>query len=131
MALFLKFPFSSPPAFSFCSPDAMDSGKVPSPKFSHLFRFHPYARVKPSAREKLMATLYGDGNDTHPSDTERASSRSFSNFDTSSTIVHALNEIVNGPTSLAGQRRRLSVSSLTVDLALLAVHSRRPPTDQK
>ncbi|KAI6132622.1 hypothetical protein EDD16DRAFT_420945 [Pisolithus croceorrhizus] len=129
MTLFLQVPFLSPTCVLFCCPDAMDSGRITSYKFSHLFRFHPYARVKPSARERVMAALYGHDGDTHPSDTEPGSSRSFiSNFDTSS---HALSEIVNGPTSLHGRRRRLSVSSLTVDLALLAVHSRRPPSDQK
>ncbi|KAI6132310.1 hypothetical protein EDD16DRAFT_1533277, partial [Pisolithus croceorrhizus] len=33
----------------------MDSGKLPNYKSSYLFRFHPYARVKPSARERVMA----------------------------------------------------------------------------
>ncbi|KIK21390.1 hypothetical protein PISMIDRAFT_12320 [Pisolithus microcarpus 441] len=36
----------------------MDSGRLPSYKFSYVFRFHPYARVKPSARERVMAALY-------------------------------------------------------------------------
>ncbi|KAI6118357.1 hypothetical protein F5141DRAFT_1212271 [Pisolithus sp. B1] len=36
----------------------MDSGKLPNYRSSYIFRFHPYARVGPSARERTMATLY-------------------------------------------------------------------------
>ncbi|KAI6045294.1 hypothetical protein EDC04DRAFT_2598872 [Pisolithus marmoratus] len=31
---------------------------LPGYRFAYLFRFHPYARVKPSARERVMAVLY-------------------------------------------------------------------------
>ncbi|KAI6122087.1 hypothetical protein F5141DRAFT_1061633 [Pisolithus sp. B1] len=38
----------------------MDGGKLPHYETSLHFRFHPYARVKPSACEIVMAALYGD-----------------------------------------------------------------------
>ncbi|KAI6126950.1 hypothetical protein F5141DRAFT_1060593 [Pisolithus sp. B1] len=38
----------------------MDGGKLPHYETSLHFRFHPYTRVKPSAREIVMAALYGD-----------------------------------------------------------------------
>ncbi|KAI6115148.1 hypothetical protein EDD16DRAFT_1702257 [Pisolithus croceorrhizus] len=41
----------------------MDSGKAPNYRTSYLFRFHPYARVKPSARELVRATLYTSDED--------------------------------------------------------------------
>ncbi|KAI5987240.1 hypothetical protein EDD15DRAFT_2372686 [Pisolithus albus] len=50
------------PAFS-TSLDDMDGGRLPCYKLSHQFRFHPYARVKPSAREIVMAALYDDTSD--------------------------------------------------------------------
>ncbi|KAI5996395.1 hypothetical protein EDD15DRAFT_2365234 [Pisolithus albus] len=49
-------------AFS-TSLDDMDGGRLPCYKLSHQFRFHPYARVKPSAREIVMAALYDDTSD--------------------------------------------------------------------
>ncbi|KAI6097316.1 hypothetical protein EDD16DRAFT_1719314 [Pisolithus croceorrhizus] len=45
--------------------DDMDRGKLPCYKTSLHFRFHLYARVKPSAREIVMAALYGDTYDEH------------------------------------------------------------------
>ncbi|KAI6112809.1 hypothetical protein F5141DRAFT_1063153 [Pisolithus sp. B1] len=38
----------------------MDGGRLPCYKLLHQFRFHPYARIKPSAREIVMAALYDD-----------------------------------------------------------------------
>ncbi|KAI6098400.1 hypothetical protein EV401DRAFT_1895213 [Pisolithus croceorrhizus] len=38
----------------------MDGGKLPCYEMSLHFRFPPYVRVKPSAREIVMAALYGD-----------------------------------------------------------------------
>ncbi|KAI5990661.1 hypothetical protein EDD15DRAFT_2369768 [Pisolithus albus] len=38
----------------------MDGGKLPSYKVLYHFAFHPYARIKPSAREIMMAALYDD-----------------------------------------------------------------------
>ncbi|KAI5999637.1 hypothetical protein EDD15DRAFT_2193678 [Pisolithus albus] len=38
----------------------MDGGKLPSYKVLYHFAFHPYARIKPSAREIVMAALYDD-----------------------------------------------------------------------
>ncbi|KIK11579.1 hypothetical protein PISMIDRAFT_19402 [Pisolithus microcarpus 441] len=37
---------------------ASDGGRLPSYKFSRQYRFHPYARIKPSAREVVMAASY-------------------------------------------------------------------------
>ncbi|KAF8844279.1 hypothetical protein BDN67DRAFT_978184 [Paxillus ammoniavirescens] len=34
---------------------SMDSGRLPAYRSSYLLRFHPYPRVKPSAREMIMA----------------------------------------------------------------------------
>ncbi|KAI6111138.1 hypothetical protein F5141DRAFT_1063494 [Pisolithus sp. B1] len=43
----------------------MDGGKLPRYETLLHFRFHPYARVKPSAREIVMAALYGNTYDEH------------------------------------------------------------------
>ncbi|KAI6102240.1 hypothetical protein F5141DRAFT_1217840 [Pisolithus sp. B1] len=43
----------------------MDRGKLPCYKVSHHFTFHPYARVKPSACEIVMAALYDNMYDKH------------------------------------------------------------------
>ncbi|KAI6013655.1 hypothetical protein PISMIDRAFT_19403 [Pisolithus microcarpus 441] len=36
----------------------MDGGRLPRYRISRQFRFHPYARVKPSPREIVTAVLY-------------------------------------------------------------------------
>ncbi|KIK18843.1 hypothetical protein PISMIDRAFT_14112 [Pisolithus microcarpus 441] len=41
----------------------MTPGKLPTYRTSYLLRFHPYERVKPSSRERLMATLYASEED--------------------------------------------------------------------
>lgn len=69
----------------------MDSGRLPSYKFSYVFRFHPYARVKPSARERVMAALY-----TPDDGTPLPAYRAFpSDVDTSN---QTLNETINDST---------------------------------
>ncbi|KIO11934.1 hypothetical protein M404DRAFT_7200 [Pisolithus tinctorius Marx 270] len=66
----------------------MDSGKLPNYKSSYLFRFHPYARVKPSARERVM--------------------------NPSTVIAPNLDDVVNLTGSVDAPRRKLSMSTLVV-----------------
>ncbi|KAI6127921.1 hypothetical protein EDD16DRAFT_1702252 [Pisolithus croceorrhizus] len=41
----------------------MTPGKLPTYRTSYLLRFHPYERLKPSSRERVMATLYASEED--------------------------------------------------------------------
>ncbi|KAI6012184.1 hypothetical protein PISMIDRAFT_681333 [Pisolithus microcarpus 441] len=41
----------------------MTPGKQPTYRTSYLLRFHPYERVKPSSRERVMANLYASEED--------------------------------------------------------------------
>ncbi|KAI6045323.1 hypothetical protein EDC04DRAFT_2889109 [Pisolithus marmoratus] len=99
-----------------------DSGKLPSYKYSYLFRFHPYARVKPSARERTMAVLYTDDN-SHLYDKQGfipSHQTAAPGSDLSSTMARNPNDTVNVTHSNDAPRRKLSMSTLMVDLALLA-----------
>ncbi|KAI6021855.1 hypothetical protein PISMIDRAFT_539113 [Pisolithus microcarpus 441] len=109
----------------------MDSGKLPNYRSSYLFRFHPYARVKPSARELVMASLYpsdDDDDDCFVSDEQPF-------FPSYGTVVPDSNpsniiaqSSVDVTHSVKAPRRKLSMSTLAVDLALLMC--RKPsPTD--
>ncbi|KAI6104247.1 hypothetical protein F5141DRAFT_1216774 [Pisolithus sp. B1] len=106
----------------------MDSGKLPNYKSSYLFRFHPYARVKPSARERVMAALYTDDGDLLSD--EPCFIPSYAavapEFNSSSVIAQNLDDAVNVMHPVNAPRRRLSVSTVVVDLALLMC--RKPPT---
>ncbi|KAI6012188.1 hypothetical protein PISMIDRAFT_690252 [Pisolithus microcarpus 441] len=94
----------------------MDSGKLPNYRSSYLFRFHPYARVKPSARELVMNLLIGMFSgyaSLYPSDDDGFVSDEQPFIPSYGTVV---------PDS------KLSMSTLAVDLALLMC--RKPsPTD--
>ncbi|KAI6142884.1 hypothetical protein BKA82DRAFT_4360720 [Pisolithus tinctorius] len=109
----------------------MDSGKLPNYKSSYLFRFHPYARVKPSARERVMAVLYtSDDNDFFSEDQRFIPSyrTAVSDPNPSTVIAPNLDDVVNLTGSVDAPRRKLSMSTLVVDLALLMC--RKPsPTD--
>ncbi|KAI6115153.1 hypothetical protein EDD16DRAFT_1892796 [Pisolithus croceorrhizus] len=101
----------------------MDSGKLPNYRSSYLFRFHPYARVKPSARELVMAALYPDDDDDGPVPDKQPFILSHGtvvpNSNPSSIIVQSLDNAVNVTHSVNAPRRKLSMSTLVVDLALL------------
>lgn len=109
----------------------MDSGKLPNYKSSYLFRFHPYARVKPSARERVMAVLYtSDDNGFFSKDQRFIPSyrTAVSGPNPSTVIAPNLDDVVNLTGSVDASRRKLSMSTLVVDLALLMC--RKPsPTD--
>ncbi|KAI5982775.1 hypothetical protein EDD15DRAFT_2377197 [Pisolithus albus] len=99
----------------------MDSGKLPNYRSSYMFRFHPYARVKPSARELVMASLYpsDDDDDGLVSDEQPF-------FPSYGTVIHDSNpsniiaqSFIDVTHSVKAPRRRLSMSTLAVDLALL------------
>ncbi|KAI6104241.1 hypothetical protein F5141DRAFT_1216771 [Pisolithus sp. B1] len=105
----------------------MDSGKLPNYKSSYLFRFHPYARVKPSARERVMAALYTDDGDLLSD--EQCFIPSYATvapeFNSSNVIAQNLDDAVNVMHPVNAPRRRLSMSTVVVDLALLMC--RKPP----
>ncbi|KAI6045322.1 hypothetical protein EDC04DRAFT_2889108 [Pisolithus marmoratus] len=101
----------------------MDSGKLPNYRSSYLFRFHPYARVKPSARERVMAALCSADEDDHLFSDERHFIPSYQTVvpdsDPSSAIARNLDDVVNLGHSIHVSERKLSLSTLVVDLALL------------
>ncbi|KAI5992986.1 hypothetical protein EDD15DRAFT_2367784 [Pisolithus albus] len=97
----------------------MDSGKLPNYRSSYMYRFHPYARVKPSARELVMAALYASDEDVVPTVVPDTNS--------SSIIIQNLHDTVNVTYSIDAPQRKLSMSTLTVDLALLMCR-KAPPT---
>ncbi|KAI6021863.1 hypothetical protein BKA83DRAFT_4494404 [Pisolithus microcarpus] len=105
----------------------MDSGKLPNYRSSYMFRFHPYARVKPSARERVMAALYTDDDDLLSDEQCYISSHAtvVPEFKSSSVIAQNLDDVVNVMHSVNASRSRLSMSAMVVDLALLMC--RKPP----
>ncbi|KAI6115155.1 hypothetical protein EV401DRAFT_2073768 [Pisolithus croceorrhizus] len=98
----------------------MDSGKLPNYRSSYLFRFHPYARVKPSARE--LATLYTSDEDDPVSD-EQSFIPSYGTVvpDSNASIVVAqnLNNTDNVTHSVDALRRTLSLFTVVVNLSLV------------
>ncbi|KAI6132591.1 hypothetical protein EDD16DRAFT_1699738 [Pisolithus croceorrhizus] len=99
----------------------MDSGKLPNNRSSYLIRFHPCARVKPSARELVMAALHAsDKQDFIPSYQTVVPDANLS-----SIVARDLHDVVNVTHSDYTPKRKLSMSSLVVDLALLMC--RKPP----
>ncbi|KIM58900.1 hypothetical protein SCLCIDRAFT_1050035 [Scleroderma citrinum Foug A] len=95
----------------------MDSGKLPNYKSSYLLRFHPYPRVKPSARERVMAALEVADEDTissYDGISTPFSQSADSDFDLADGKQNLNNVIYVTQTP----QRRLSLSSLVVDLAL-------------
>ncbi|KAI6141361.1 hypothetical protein EDD17DRAFT_1666429 [Pisolithus thermaeus] len=112
-------------------PLRMDSGKLPNYRSSYLFRFHPYARVKPSARELVMAALYPDDDDDDgPVSDEQPFIPSYGTVvpdsNPSSIIAQSLDSAVNVTHSVNAPRRKLSMSTLVVDLALLMCRKPSP-----
>ncbi|KAI5982769.1 hypothetical protein EDD15DRAFT_2377191 [Pisolithus albus] len=105
----------------------MDSGKLPNYRSSYMFRFHPYARVKPSARERVMAALYSDDGDL--SSDEQSYIPPYATvaaeFNSPSVIAQNLDDTANIMHSVNAFRSRLSMSTIVVDLALLMC--RKPP----
>ncbi|KAI6021860.1 hypothetical protein PISMIDRAFT_681338 [Pisolithus microcarpus 441] len=86
-----------------------------------MFRFHPYARVKPSARELVMATLYAsDEEDFVPS-----YQTVVPDTNPSSIIAQNLHDTANVTYSVDTSQRKLTLSTLMVDLVLLMC--RKPP----
>ncbi|KAF8131434.1 hypothetical protein EV363DRAFT_1165047, partial [Boletus edulis] len=105
----------------FCYPPnvQMDTARLPAYRSSYLLRFHPYPRVKPSARERIVASTREDG------------CYQPLQMDTlvllESDIPSTLNQAIHGfdvHTHLCS--RRLSVSSLVVELAFLFAQKASP-----
>ncbi|KAL4073914.1 hypothetical protein J3A83DRAFT_4371196 [Scleroderma citrinum] len=95
----------------------MDSGKLPSYRSSYLLRFHPYPRVKPSARERVMAALAAADEDfitSYNGISMPFSCIANSDFDLANAIAQNLNNVVHTTQSLNTSQRRLSLSSLVV-----------------
>ncbi|KAI6132316.1 hypothetical protein EDD16DRAFT_1699724 [Pisolithus croceorrhizus] len=106
----------------------MDSGKLSNYRSLYFFRFHPYARVGPSARERTMATLYNSNDNSLLSD-EHGPSRQTAvpGSIPPNIIARDLDGAVNVIHSVGMLRRPPSMSTLVVDLALL-VYRKPPPT---
>ncbi|KAL4078392.1 hypothetical protein V8B97DRAFT_2003617 [Scleroderma yunnanense] len=113
----------------------MDSGKLPSYRSSYLLRFHPYPRVKPSARERVMAALAAADEDfitSYNGISMPFSCIANSDFDLANAIAQNLNNVVHTTQSLNTSQRRLSLSSYEwPDLAVVgsigneAVHNEK------
>ncbi|KAI6142874.1 hypothetical protein BKA82DRAFT_9093, partial [Pisolithus tinctorius] len=91
-------------------------------------RFHPYARVKPSARERVTAVLYTSDDDNLLSN-EQGFVPSYQTAvpdSPSSIIARNLDDAVNVMHSVDDPRRKPGMSILVVDLALLMC--RKPPS---
>ncbi|KAI6006338.1 hypothetical protein F5J12DRAFT_783093 [Pisolithus orientalis] len=93
--------------------------------------FHPYARVKPSARERAMAARYTSDPDGLFSDEQRI----ISSYQTmvadsvrnhSLIIARGLDNAVNVTHSVDTHLRNLSVSTLVADLAVLMCRTPSP-----
>ncbi|KAF8129007.1 hypothetical protein EV363DRAFT_389481 [Boletus edulis] len=104
----------------FCYPPnvQMDTGRLPAYRSSYLLRFHPYPRVKLSARERIVASTREDG------------SYQPLQMDTlllENDIPSTLNQAIHGSdvhTYLCS--RGSSVSALVVDLAFLFAKKASP-----
>ncbi|KAF8550692.1 hypothetical protein OG21DRAFT_1513719 [Imleria badia] len=85
----------------------MDTGRLPAYHSSYLLRFHPYQRVKPSTRERIAKA-------------RQYEPVQINSLHLESDISFTLNQAIHG-TGIHHQlrQRRLSVSSLVVDLALV------------
>ncbi|KIM69785.1 hypothetical protein SCLCIDRAFT_19565 [Scleroderma citrinum Foug A] len=95
----------------------MDSGKLPNYKSSYLLRFHPYPRVRPSARERVMTALEAaDEYSMLSYDKVSTSSIQSADFDDAAfETTQNLNDAIHIMQSFGiRQRRRLSFSSLIV-----------------
>ncbi|KAI6003143.1 hypothetical protein EDD15DRAFT_2361023 [Pisolithus albus] len=105
----------------------MDSGKLPNYRSSYMFRFHPYARVKPSARELVMACLYPDDDDDNFVSDEQPFVPSYGTVvpdsNPSNTIPQSFVSVTH---SVNAPQQKLSMSTLAVDLALLMCRKPSP-----
>lgn len=103
--------------------DTMDCGRLPSYRSSYLLRFHPYARVKPSARERVMAVQYTDDGSLLSDEERLITSSQSAVWDSlqvpADAIAQNLNDAINDTTAVDEPLRRLSISTLVVELALL------------
>jgi len=98
----------------------MDTSRLPSYRSSYLLRFHPYPRMKLSTREMILAAI-----DETPQDVVTGADVGLSPTDTEylepATILH---EAIHSGSSDSVPRliqRRLSLSTLVVDLALMTI----------
>ncbi|KAI6142870.1 hypothetical protein BKA82DRAFT_1000039 [Pisolithus tinctorius] len=99
----------------------MDSGRLPSYRSSYLFRFHPYTRVRPSARERVTAVVYASDDNSPLSDEEGfipSYQTVVSDSNPSSIIARNLDDAVNVMHSVDAPRRKLSTSTVVIDLSL-------------
>lgn len=90
-------------------------GKLPNHRSLYLLRFHPYARVKPSARERAMAARYTSDPDGLFSDEQRIISSyqtMVADSNHSLIIARGLDNAVNVTHSVDTHLRNLSVSTL-------------------
>ncbi|KAI6021720.1 hypothetical protein BKA83DRAFT_4126480 [Pisolithus microcarpus] len=82
-----------------------------------MFRFHPYARVKPSARELVMATLYASDEDG-PIPDEQDFNPSYGTVvpgsNSSSVVAQGVDGAINVMYSANAPQRKLSMSTLVV-----------------
>ncbi|KAF8552668.1 hypothetical protein OG21DRAFT_1511153 [Imleria badia] len=89
----------------------MDTGRLPAYRSSYLLRFHPYPRVKPSTRERIVAEAR---------QYESYELLQINSLHLESDISFTLNQAIHGTgVHHKLRQRRLSVSSLVVDLALV------------
>ncbi|KAH7888673.1 hypothetical protein F5I97DRAFT_733447 [Phlebopus sp. FC_14] len=100
----------------------MDSGKLPCYRSSYLLRFHPYPRTRLSARERVLAAR-GEFEEVMVSSSitlgpvppvHGAEDEPIANLD---QAIH----ITEGNGVMQPRERRLSLSDLVVDLALMIV----------
>lgn len=111
----------------------MDSGKLPTYRSLYLFRFHPYARMKPSARERVKAVLYTANDDAVLSDGQcfiPSYPTVVPESNPSSIIARNLDDAVNITHSVPAAPRKLSTSTLVVDLSLLMCRKPSPTVYQ-
>ncbi|KAI6158253.1 hypothetical protein BKA82DRAFT_10848 [Pisolithus tinctorius] len=94
----------------------MDCGRLPSYRSSYLLRFHPYARVKPSARERVMAVQYTDDGSLLSDEERLITSSQSAVWDSvpADAIAQNLNDAINDTTAVDEPLRRLSISTLVV-----------------
>lgn len=104
-------------------------GKLPTHRSLYLLRFHPYARVKPSARERAMAARYTSDPDGLFSDEQRVISSyqtMIADSNHSLIIARGLDNAVNVTHSVEAHLQNLSVSILVADLAVLMCRTPSP-----
>ncbi|KAF9227331.1 hypothetical protein BS17DRAFT_775298 [Gyrodon lividus] len=93
----------------------MDSGRLPAYRSSYLLRFHPYPRVEPSIRERIMAS--SQESIEQPASID-VSTPHHAEYNVSFTLNQALNDS-DFHHEVQSRQRRLSMSTLVIDLALL------------